>query len=555
LGIGWAAEFPDHCALILVCFVRQHTPMKTTVIFCLLSLLSTAYVSQGQPAAARNLRIINNPPKARNLTDLVFAISPGQGTLTKSYRFYAIDVDGDAITYSGNGLPNGATIDSATGELRMQVSESDIGKTFSNISISISDGKATVSRTISISIHQPQKYYVAKAGSDSNPGTANLPWLTIKKSTGYVLPGDTVFISAGNYPERVATRSTANGSDYITYTNNADGTVEMRGFDINQDSVWIAGLSITNPGPNISGIKIDGNYPKITGNYIYNIGGNEAAGVTGYWYDRPFRAYIASNHIFKCQYGIWTYGFNWTVEHNNIDRPCQWNSNYDSDYIELMGEGHVFRYNYLHGGLSNELVSAHVDSFQTYDDANSKYWAANILIEHNFCSDFAEGFEGEATFLRRSHNIVFRNNIFFNGLPFKTGYPNGVSPIIVHDIPNVVVTNNTFYNIRYGPHWDPTTWGLATNAIIKNNIFYNQLYPYIYINGTADYNMGYQVQTSGYVLGPHDIYGVNPLFVNPSNPLGPDGIMWTADDGFQLQSGSRGRTAGENGVQVGAYGP
>lgn len=30
----------------------------------------------------------------------------------------------------------------------------------------------------------------------------------------------------------------------------------------------------------------------------------------------------------------------------------------------------------------------------------------------------------------------------------------------------------------------------------------------------------------------------NPLFVNPSNPVGPDGIFWTSDDGFKLQEGS-----------------
>ena len=531
--------------------------MKITVISCLLSLLSTAYVSQAQPAAATNLRIINNPPKARNLTDLVFAISPGQGTLSKSYKIYAIDIDGDSVTYSGYGLPNGATIDSATGELRMQVSESDIGKTFSNIKISMSDGKATVSKTISISIHQPKKYYVAKAGSDSNPGTANLPWLTIGKSTGYVLPGDTVFISAGNYAERVTTKSTINGCDYITYTNNADGEVVMRGFEIYQDYVWIAGLTVTSAGSDISGIWIDGNISKITGNYINNIGGREAAAVNAYWYDRPFGAYIASNHIFKCQFGIWTFGFNWTNEYNNIERPYQWNSGADSDYCEVFGEGHVFRYNYLHGALTNEVPTAHLDCFQTYDDPKSKYWAANILIEHNLCSDFDEGFIGEATDLRRSHNITIRNNVFFNGLPlpYKTGYPNGVAGVIVHDIPGVVVTNNTFYNIGYGIEWATNYWVLATNAVIKNNIFYKQAFPYDYFNGIADYNMGYLVRTNGYVTGPHDLYNADPLFVNPNDPLGPDGIVGTADDGFQLRSGSRGKTAGENGVQVGAYGP
>ena len=40
----------------------------------------------------------------------------------------------------------------------------------------------------------------------------------------------------------------------------------------------------------------------------------------------------------------------------------------------------------------------------------------------------------------------------------------------------------------------------------------------------------------------------NPLFVNPSLPLGADGIPFTSDDGFRLRSGS---PAINTGIDVG----
>jgi hypothetical protein len=40
----------------------------------------------------------------------------------------------------------------------------------------------------------------------------------------------------------------------------------------------------------------------------------------------------------------------------------------------------------------------------------------------------------------------------------------------------------------------------------------------------------------------------NPLFVNPNSPLGADGIPFTSDDGFRIQSGS---SAINSGIYVG----
>ncbi|MEO8350761.1 MAG: choice-of-anchor Q domain-containing protein, partial [Chthoniobacteraceae bacterium] len=46
-------------------------------------------------------------------------------------------------------------------------------------------------------------YYVARDGDDLNPGTESAPWRTIQKAADTLAPGDTAFVRAGKYKERV----------------------------------------------------------------------------------------------------------------------------------------------------------------------------------------------------------------------------------------------------------------------------------------------------------------------------------------------------------------
>ena len=46
-------------------------------------------------------------------------------------------------------------------------------------------------------------YYVAPGGDDDNPGTKDQPWQTIGKAAATLVSGDTVYIRAGTYQERI----------------------------------------------------------------------------------------------------------------------------------------------------------------------------------------------------------------------------------------------------------------------------------------------------------------------------------------------------------------
>jgi len=63
-------------------------------------------------------------------------------------------------------------------------------------------------------------YYVATNGSDNSPGTQSQPWLTLQKAASTVVAGDTVFIRAGIYNERLKiTNKLGTATQRITFKN------------------------------------------------------------------------------------------------------------------------------------------------------------------------------------------------------------------------------------------------------------------------------------------------------------------------------------------------
>lgn len=69
------------------------------------------------------------------------------------------------------------------------------------------------SRTLSA-----REYHVAKNGSDSNPGTAEAPFLTISRAAQILTAGDTVTVHSGVYREWVSPRNSGlNRTSRIVY--------------------------------------------------------------------------------------------------------------------------------------------------------------------------------------------------------------------------------------------------------------------------------------------------------------------------------------------------
>jgi len=98
-------------------------------------------------------------------------------------------------------------------------------------------------------------YYVAKDGSDQNPGTLDKPWLTIQHAAESLVAGDTVLIREGTYHESVYISQGGNEGNPITFSAYPDetpvidgtGVIESQnGLIITQSYITLNGLEICN---------------------------------------------------------------------------------------------------------------------------------------------------------------------------------------------------------------------------------------------------------------------------------------------------------------------
>ena len=134
-------------------FTDELRPNTSTTILALAALLLSGCLSESSDGEAASAdptptptnsapRISGNPPTAVNIGD-AYSFTPT-----------ASDADGDSLTFSITNMPSWASFNSATGELSGQPTLGNVG-TYSNISISVSDGTASASlSSFAISVNQ-----------------------------------------------------------------------------------------------------------------------------------------------------------------------------------------------------------------------------------------------------------------------------------------------------------------------------------------------------------------------------------------------------------------
>jgi hypothetical protein len=235
--------------------------------------------------------------------------------------------------------------------------------------------------------------------------------------------------------------------------------------------------------------------------------------------------------------------------------------------MHFMGFDNVFRRNFIRNSAVKGYSNISADVFETFGGADTH----GIVFEQNF----VQNFDGVLGILRSGAisnmwDVVFRSNVFFQ-----------VSWCTLR-IPQISFINNTFYQVATGATEvvEATAHPLVADGIagmpsghsatLKNNIFVacgNQAkdvevhgwYTYSGVtNFVADYNFvagaapGFAAKV-GFDEGDPNLNGGDPGFVNISDPLGPDELPFTADDGLRLTSSSKLLGQGEGGVDLGAY--
>jgi hypothetical protein len=83
-----------------------------------------------------------------------------------------------------------------------------------------------------------REYYVAKTGSDTNPGTLDQPFLTIQRAASVMVAGDTVYIRTGTYRETVRPANSGAPGAPITFQPYNGETVTISGADVIASNAW-----------------------------------------------------------------------------------------------------------------------------------------------------------------------------------------------------------------------------------------------------------------------------------------------------------------------------
>jgi hypothetical protein len=317
---------------------------------------------------------------------------------------------------------------------------------------------------------QGQTYYVAISGDDANPGTLAQPWRSLQKAADSLVAGDTVYIRAGTYSERVIPRNSGSAGAYITYAAYLG------------EQAIIDGQTVTLPDDLAGLFHIAGrSYLRVSGLRIINAGPhvNNAAILV----DNSSHILVEHNHTYhtlSSGIGVWgsqhiTLDGN-TIEHACIDiwQECltvaetEWFEVKNNQVFDCQEEGIIVKDNSAYGQVYGNHVH-HVGSTGLYVDSWNRY-THDIDVFQNLVHDIGDnglalGSEDGGTLERItvSNNILYGNK--YNGLSVSA---NGLSG----PMQDIYVINNTLY----ANGWAGGLGGIsienpnARNVIVRNNI-------------------------------------------------------------------------------------
>jgi hypothetical protein len=361
------------------------------------------------------------------------------------------------------------------------------------------------------------EYYVDKnhsVASDTNTGTENQPWLSIQKAANVAVAGDTVYIKAGVYNEKVTVQNSGRPGIPITFMAYPGETPILDGTGISlsnyyglftadyKNYITLDGFHVRNSAEVL--VRMTNGIGFVLKNCLIHT--NQASETDGVWFTHVSESYIDNNEIYD----------------------TQWNA------INVTSSSEVkIRYNYIH----DNRLHAGINVFPKTSEPQVTYSGNDILYNRiTRISPGAAIYSRYQTDNTIAYNLIYENN--GPGIKFDYDRCSGSSPCEYVFQSNTKIYNNTFVNNGVN--------GIqirnASNMDVKNNIFaYNDRSVYI----TSEANLGHIFDHNLYygsdysAKGPNGIYA-DPLFVDPIN------------HNYELKSESLGWTASDTGGKIGA---
>jgi parallel beta-helix repeat protein len=313
-------------------------------------------------------------------------------------------------------------------------------------------------------------YYVAPAGSDTNPGTATAPFRTIAHAAGLAAPGVVVHVEPGTYTyNKLTTGASGTATARIVYVSDKKwgakivGTGYDRTWENTGNYVDIIGFDITNTySEGRLGLINYGSYVRVIGNHVHDISTN--------WCDPRYGGAGIDNANFST-------GSNDDVIGNVID------------HVGPMGDSCADQVQ----GIYHSVAGGHIEN--------------NIV--HNI-SGFGIHLWHAAS------NVVIANNLAFGcgqaGIIVAGGDSPGQTTQYAVNRGTIVVNNIAMDNQRYGIREYGNVSG-ATYAF--NDVYRNSVGAYYFVGGdTATHGLAADPQFVNFRLN-----GGGDYDLRPSSPL------------------------------------
>jgi hypothetical protein len=385
----------------------------------------------------------------------------------------------------------------------------------------------------------------APGAADTNPGTEDKPFKTVQHAADAARPGDTIYVMAGRYDERVKVKAGGTEGKLIAFVARPRRSATVRGFDLEASYVRVEGFEITADQP-ATAVQLRASHCEILDNYIHDMMAAVSGTVGKPSADGNTRDYsavahnrIAYNKVYHCEFGFILGGEDWLVENNEVSRLFMYapgNKNDDCDYSRFFGKGCLQRYNYYHGSTRQEIKTAHVDCLQTF--TNNGEIAMDLLFEHNTCFDFHQMCMVEsAPHIGSVRGWTFRHNIISPNAPTMRG---GWGPDIIQTL-DVTIENCTISTVNWaaiGLRGKESTGGqIRNNILCEAERAVDDRQDFTPANPVMEYNLTFHTAP---LAGETNLNGQDPLFVDSQKR------------DFRLKKGSPAIGAGRGGVTIGA---
>jgi hypothetical protein len=365
------------------------------------------------------------------------------------------------------------------------------------------------------------------ASDETGDGSEARPFKSIQKGAKAAKAGDTVYVMAGDYAERITLAASGAEGKPLVFHALPHGEVTMRGFDLTgQSFVRIQGFKVISdkPSDRTPGIAVGGGGTGIE--ILDNRFENMYMGLSG----GGSNVRVAYNKFYKTQFCMvcGSTSEKWLIESNDFERQFQHRGG-DCDYARMWGKHHMVRTNHYHGTKRSEIGKAHLDCIQSFNvKKNSQsMFLHHLTFERNVCTSFSQAFMLSTSTPGTHHTMTFRHNVFHAGDAWG---------LYLDKLPDMAVEQNTFAIIKwYG-------FGKAGNqrGRVVNNLFFRICIPYTSGPGIVGKgNMTSECENPPKGASKDEYVVADPKFADPEK------------GNFRLTAGSPAIDAGVDGKDIG----